>query len=784
MTEYKKKYFAYASIGFLLLFFVSCRSARFLEEGQSLVTRAQITGLQTELEEEADAFIQPGIRPNSPINFFLYNLVNTKNGRYKTNNVRKIGEPPRILDSALVDLSALQINRYLFNKGYLQSQVASEVEYVGNGRAHVRFLAKTGSPYYINSLLLDVPDPSVAALYLQNKHTFTALRTGDQLDVDSIAVERENIYILMRRNGYFDYIRQYMSVDIDTTLQHQQANIRVHIENPEAQSRHLKYEIDNSLVTIRYAEDHRNKPEPKTTQPTEGIRFEDYTHKFRPSGIAGYLFQKKGNLYNLDLENTTYDRLYELNTFRSVKLNYTKKEGNKLDLHYELIPRAYMSNQIEGEYTFSGGMSGFNLGNTFSHRNLFGGAEQLDINLRYGLLFDSRLDGNIFDRVFNNDFQIGVNITLPKLLTPFGNRDISGYGLPRTIFTSNLQVFDQIRTYSNRYFVNTMAYQWYHSRDKQHQFTPIVLEYRHGQLNQDFAQDLIDQGYLLYVRSNNRAYFGWGSQYAYTLNASRLNRTENFLYFRGAVDLSGNLLNLASSIFNFNTNIDGEKELFGVPYLQYAKLESDIRWYRHLGGDRQLVLRFNPGIAVPYGNNSSLLIFEKSFYGGGMNGMRAWQARTLGPGNYNRQVLDPSLRMNLRNLDQLGEIKLEGNIEYRFKIWNDFWGAKVKAATFADFGNIWRIRENELNPGGKFEADKFLGQIAIGGGAGLRFDLDYFIIRFDVGAKVKDPQFDKADQWVISKWFNGREFKAQYAETNAPDRYRFLQYNFGIGMPF
>src|SRR5690606_6606627 len=221
------------------------------------------------------------------------------------------------------------------------------------------------------------------------------------------------------------------------------------------------------------------------------------------------------------------------------------------------------------------------------------------------------------------------------------------------------------------------------------------------------------------VRSNNRAYFGLGSQYIYTLNAPKLLRKEDFTYFRGSLDLSGNLLDISSSIFNFERNAEGEKQIFGVPFLQYAKMEADMRWYKHFGGDRQLVFRINPGLAIPYGNNSSLLIFEKSFFGGGMNGMRAWQARTLGPGNYNREVLDPGLRLNLRNLDQLGEIKLEGNVEYRFKLVNDIFGAKLKAATFADFGNIWRIRENELNPGGEFKFDKFIGQLAMGAGAGL-----------------------------------------------------------------
>src|SRR5690606_13968452 len=263
--------------------------------------------------------------------------------------------------------------------------------------------------------------------------------------------------------------------------------------------------------------------------------------------------------------------------------------------------------------------------------------------------------------------------------------------------------------------------------------SPLVLEYRYGRLNDEFAQNLIDNDFLLYVRSNNRAYFGLGSQYTYTVNGGKLSRLEDFLYFRGALDLSGNVLGLASRVINFKQNEDGEQEELGVPYLQYAKAEVDLRYYRYLGGDRQLVVRLNPGVAVPYCNNSSLLIFEKSFFGGGMNGMVAWQARTLGPGNYNREVLDPSLRLNLRNLDQLGEIKLEGNVEYRFKLVNDIFGAKLKAATFADFGNIWRIRENDLNPGGEFKFNRFLGEIALGAGAGLRFDLDYFVVRLDAG---------------------------------------------------
>ncbi|SEL26991.1 translocation and assembly module lipoprotein TamL [Parapedobacter koreensis] len=775
--------FVYASILLLLLFTASCRSTRLLEDGQALVTKAEIEGVDPRLEEQAKAYIPPDIRPNSRIDLFIYNLANGKKGRYRTEKIRNVGEPPHLLDSPMVDFSTQQINRFLASKGYFNATVTNEIVSKGK-RAHVYFYAKPGVPYTLRRVDVDIADPQLARIYADRGPDYWKIASAMRYDADSLVAERERLYHLMRQQGYYEYLRQYMRVDVDTSLRSNQADLKIIVDNPEGQAAHTKFTIDSSFVVIRHNRAELNRTTPEETVLNDQVYFEDYTGRFRPVPIARYLFHRQGDSYNVDMENLTYDRLYELNGFHSVKITYSKPDSNKLNAYYELTPRPYMANQIEGEYTFNSGMNGFNIGNTFTHRNLFGGLEQLEVKLRYGVLFDSRLPGNLFDRVFNNDFQVGVNITVPRLITPFALPLGGRSGLPRTVFSANLQAFDQFQTYSNRYFSGTLSYNWSDTRYKQHNLTPLVLEYRYGQLNEDFAQRLIDQGFLLYVRSNNRAYFGLGSQYVYTLNAVRLSRLEDFVYFRGALDLSGNLLGLASQVIDFRQNVDGEKEVLGVPYLQYAKVETDLRYYRYLGGDRQLIVRLNPGVAVPYGNNSSLLIFEKSLFGGGMNGIRAWQARTLGPGNYNRRVLDPDLRLNLRNLDQLGEVKLEGNVEYRFRVLNDVFGAKLKAATFADFGNVWRIRENELNPEGEFKFDKFLGQLAIGTGVGLRFDRGYFVIRLDAGIKVRDPQFEGASQWVITEFFNSKEFKEQYRITNAPDRYNFVQYNFGIGMPF
>jgi hypothetical protein len=529
-----------------------------------------------------------------------------------------------------------------------------------------------------------------------------------------------------------------------------------------------------------------SKKEPRRIlDSAKRLLFVDETNSFRWKPLERYMYLRSGQYYSLREENKSYDRLYEMNGFRSVKMQFVKKDSNKLDVHYDFVPRPRMGNQIEGEYTFSSGMSGFNIGNTYSQRNIFGGSEQLEVKLRYGVLFDPRLAGGLSSKIFNNDFQAGVNLVIPRLMVPFHINPGGKFGLPKTTYSMTLQLFDQDKTYSNRYFITSLNYSWYETENKYHSFTPIVLEYRDGRLDSNFRNKLVQEGYQLYVRSNDRQYFGLGTQYTFILNGKKLNSKEDFQYFRGTLDVSGNVLDLISSLAKLPKNADGEKKIFGVPFLQYAKTEFDYRLYRNLGGNRQFVFRFNPGIAIPYGNNSKLLIFEKSFYSGGMNGIRAWQARTLGPGAYNRQSLSEDLRLNLRNLDQLGEIKLEANAEYRFRLLNNFLGAKMNGATFLDMGNVWRLKKDEeLNPGGEFKFNKFLGQVAIGTGFGLRFDSDYFVIRLDAGLKLKDPQFSGADQWVIKHFFDSKEFKAQYYETHRPDRYNFIQYNFGIGMPF
>lgn len=773
----------------IILISSACNATRYLTEDQSLVKEVELSGIDKQFTETALTFVQSDIRSNSRLNLALYNMLNTKNGKYKTDKLKAIGEAPHFLDSSLVEISRVQIEKFLATKGFFNAKVVSKIE-VDNRKAKIKFIANQGPEFKIRNISYEIEDSTVSKLYMNNREKFTHVDEGDRFDSDSLAYEREQIYRLMKKNGYYDYVRQYVRFDVDSNLSDSHANLRLFIANPNEKSAHQIYTIDKTQVTIRTSDGKIEGLKADTLQLDSQFRFIDYSHKFNPKPIKKFIFLNKDDIYNIENEEITYDRLYELNVFRNLKIDYKKASDStyKLLPQFDVSPLKRMSNRIEGEYTFNSGRNGFNVGNTYTNRNLFGGAELLELKAKYGILFDATSDKKGLDKIFSRDLQLGINLIIPKLLVPFNIPDIGKNGMPHTIISSSLQLFDQRDAFRSRVYINSITYDWVETKAKLHSFTPINIEFRNGRLDPVFRDGLLQRGFELYVRTNNRQFFNLGSQYAFTYNTNKLNTYSNFYFFRGAVDMAGNSLGLLDKLIKFNQDSEGFRTIFGLPYQQYAKTEIDFRYYKYLGGEKQFIVRLNPGLGIAHGN-SNQLTFEKNFYAGGSNGIRAWQARTLGPGNYNRAILGndgraDTLRTNLRNLDQMGEIKFEGNLEYRFKIADNILNAKVKGATFADFGNVWRRLKSKENPEGEIKFNKLFGQMAIGVGAGLRFDLNYFVFRLDAGIKVKDPQFTGSDQYVLKYLFNRGNFKTDFANAHRPDVYRFVQYNFGIGMPF
>jgi len=785
---------------FIIVLIQSCSSTKYIPDYQAIVKKVTIDSVDTEFEEQAYNYVQKDIRPPSAfsINVPLYNLFNTKDGRYKTSNIKPFGTPPAILDSALVEISRNQIQKFLNGKGYFDAKVAADIK-VKNKKAQIDFVANQGKVSNVGKLTDSIFSQNVKKVYDSTKTTFTRLHPGMRYDVDSLTYEREQIYRVMKENGYFYFLRPYVNFDVIETNQPQKVDLRLNITNPPS-GPHKQYNIGTTYMIIAPSPDGfpdslRNYVSRDTTR---GVSFTDLSKRYRRNPILRYDFLKQGEVYDIRNENLTYDRLYELNVFKNVKIDYFNRDstGNKINPIILLTPQKVMSNRVEGEVPFNGGTIGFNLSNTYTNNNLFRGAERFELQLKGGL--QSRIGNNAkpFRDIYQRDFSISASISVPRLLIPFYKPILGGNGMPHTTFSSSYIYALQKDVSVRRVFINSVTYDWFETKSKVHSFTPLNFEYRLGTL-EDGVDSATVSNNLYYATLLDRKDLTLGMKYSYTLNADKLNQLRTFVYLRANIDIAGNLLQGISNLGGSTSDpaAGNPARILGLPFNQYVRPELDLRWYKHLGGERQFIARLNTGVAYSYGNSILTGIpFEKQFFAGGSNGLRAWQARTIGPGNYNREIISTeALRKAFFGLDQLGTMRLETNFEYRFTLAKKFFGATLKGAAFVDAGNIWNVRMgesisqefSELDELTVFKLSKLASRVAVGTGFGLRYDVQYFVFRFDVGIKLKDPQFIGDEQWVISKLFSGgRDFKNQYNATHAPDTYRFVQYNFGIGMPF
>ncbi|MFD2866248.1 translocation and assembly module lipoprotein TamL [Mucilaginibacter antarcticus] len=785
-----------AILSILLLFIGSgCSLTRNLKDNQALVRKITINGMDKEFSELAVNYVDKEQQPNNAFNLQLYYLFN-KSGK------KNIGEPPALLDSNLVEFSRYQIERFIQSKGYLKATISDSIV-IKKKKAELVFNTVQGPLFKIRKISDSIADKNVRKLYRENRPKFSHLQPGGRFDTDSLAYDRDGFYQVMKRNGYFDFYRQYINFNYDSTFNSSVVDLTLIIDNPADKNTHPIYHINNTVITISKSNG-RTEGNADTLTVDSQFRFVDYSQRFKPHPVVDYIFQTKGDLYNSDMQTLTTSRLSELNVFRNVpNPTYTKTADstNRLNTVINMTPLKRMSDRVEGEFLFSNGRYGYNVGNTFTNRNIFKKAVTLQIKLNLSVLYDNgRNSSGRTNSVENQDFKVGANLVFPWLVTPFNLDKPGKYGVPHTTFSSNYSLFYQKGLVERTSLINSVTYDFLEQANKVHSITPIDIEFSRGSIDREAYAELLKQNRFSYIYLIGRTVFTTGSQYTYQVNGNKLNTFADFTYFKGSLDIGGNMLSLASNVLNTPKDTLGKRTMFGYTFAQYVKTELDLRIYKSFGEERQFILRINPGIGVPFGN-STQLIFEKNFYAGGANDMRAWLPRTLGPGQFNRGTAyggDTTLRSRLKYIDQLGEIKFITNAEYRFKLANNFFGAKLKGAFFMDAGNVWRLKKQPDNPNGEFTFGNLLNSTAIGVGAGLRFDVSFFVFRLDAAFKFKDPQFTGADQWVLFKHgnelFRTGTFKQAYLYNNRTgltndgrpigDSYNFMQLNFGIGMPF
>jgi outer membrane translocation and assembly module TamA len=750
--------------------FFSCSPVKFVPENRYLLNKVEVE-VDNQLINKDEAKVHIRQKENYKIlgfakfHLWLYNLSSKKN----TNSwLKRIGEPPEVFDETLVDASEKQLKQYLGNKGFFRATVDTEVNFKDKKqKANIRYKIKTGDQYKISKINYHFGDSALEALFFRDS-TKAFIRPGTSFDFDRLEKQRSNIVDLYKNKGYFYFTKDDVSYLADSTRVDKEILLDLYIgSNPgqEEPRKFLPHYLNHFYISVLPGSVPVSSPQGSFGHFSDTLRWEDHTLylspeiRYRPNLFRNLLRMGSDSLYRLDDARHTFDAFNRLRQFRFIDIQFVKpdmlRDTNLLDCHIRLAPLDKQGVSFDIEGTNTSGNFGVAGNVNYRHRNMFRGAEVLQLNLKGAMERQQRMADNAPE--YFNTREIGTEATLsfPKILGP--RQAVSAFRnfLPKTVFTLGYNYQrrpEYTRTISNIKF----GYDWMTSEYRKHTWN--LLDFNMVDLYQ-FDPGFIELIKDLYIKSSFTDHLILATNYSFIYNTQKIGSLQNYKYLRFNVESAGNLLYLLSETLNRPVHqvVDtiglGFSEYYKVlntRFAQYIKSDLEFRYGYIIDKYNALVGRAFLGVGFPYGN-FDVLPFEKKYFTGGANGIRAWQVRSLGPGTYR----GPANAYP----NQSSDIKLEANLEYRFKLISF-----LEGALFADAGNVWAINEKDNRPGAQFEFDKFYRQLALGTGVGFRFDFNYFIFRLDVGMKLRDPSQSAHNGWIIGhRKYTGDDFNVSFA---------------------
>ncbi len=778
-------------LSFILLLASACSPTRKVEKrGGYLLNRNVIKTDQPGISTyDLANFAQP--KPNRKFlglfrqRVWIYDAFSGKRDSKFRRWVRgRIGAAPVLLDSALVDNSLIPMKVYLNNKGYFNAYVTRSIRFRG-AKASVEYLTHTQTPFKFGHISYSIKDDSIR-FFVEKLKAGTLLKSGLQYDAYLMGDERERITRELKDLGYYAFMRDYIFFEVDTSSTDRTANLNIVIKNVRSSSTaikdsvtevsHQRYYINNVYIntnlrgqsadtlivfdTIAYF---RQQDSSGRQNPDFFLIFREKL-RIRPVALARSVFIQPGEPFSQKEINLTYNRLQNMSLTRYVSVNVVpvKLEGRDLhskvsllDCEIKLVRSKVNMFSLEAEGTNSGGFIGMGGSFNFHNRNIFRGAEILRLKLHGAFEIQPSLNvgGDQGEALFNsNEFGFQTAIDFPRIVSPF--RFTRPVESTRSKTSVALGFNSQNKVEYLRYITSaSVGYEWNSSLTTRHIFSPLDISSISINRDSVFTEYLtgLNDPKLLTQYTDHLI---MALKYSYVFNNQNLMARKNFFYFRINLESAGNVLNLVSNLSNAKKDENGDYTLFGIRYAQYLRSDFDFRYYRPLTENQKVVYRAALGIGVPYGNSSSLP-FEKGFFAGGSNGLRGWPVRSLGPGSY---IANDSV-----SYENIGDIWIEANLEYRFPIYSF-----VNGALFTDAGNVWLLKKNEDFPDGEFSFNHFLPSLAFDAGFGFRFDFSFFIFRIDGGVPLYDPGKISDDRWISLRKFQIKN----------------INWNFGIGFPF
>lgn len=760
---------------------MSCVSSDNIKKNKHLLSSNKIVAENAAINtEDLYSFIQQ--KPNKK----LFGFINLKTWLYqisargKQTNfkkwINKLGERPVFYNRSLTKESESQIKKYLFTKGYFNAKISSKTKLLKR-RAKVKYFVKGNQPYKIQKINYSIKDSTLNNFVLKDSKN-TLIKSGKNYDAKILAKERDRITNYLKKNGYYYFSKEYIYFSVDSAINNHSIDLSINIENLKIK----KKKEDKKYIEKPHKQYHINKifiyPEYKSLM-SDTLKYDTIALKRSLSDtltsnlfllnrgklrLNKKLLEKKtnyytGEFYNIDKIIKTRDNLSNLSIVKFVDINFEEAESpdingnNYLNSRIKIIRRPVNFYSIETDGTNKAGDFGISANIIFQNRNLFKGGEVLNIKFKGAMEMKqiNNSENSEDEFLFFNTIETGMEIklTIPKLFAPINSKLLTSTFQPKTTFITGYNY--QKRLDYTRYITNfTFGYEWKNSLSKTHFLFP--MDFNSVKI---FKTEEFDEKLQTYDKKYQEQYSNHlisALRYSYIFNNQQIKKGNNFHYLKFNIESSGNLLSVANKLTDSKKDEDGDYTFLNIKFAQYIRTDVDFRYYHYFNPDNLIVFRTALGIGLPYDNSSSLP-FEKSFYVGGANSMRGWQIRALGPGAYN----DTSTI----KYDNIGDILIEENIEYRFPIYSF-----LKSAIFCDIGNIWLLNKSDDFTYGEFNTKNFYKQLAVDVGLGFRFDFNFFILRIDTALPIKIPKDS-------NKWVNIKE-----------TAFKDIVWNFGIGYPF
>ena len=751
---------------FLAILMSSCGVKRFIPEGKYLVQKNTVIiegkDNKNNIEKsKLSSFItlkpyRETFQTNIPT-WIYYRWERRPKSKFWTWMNKAFGKEPVYYDPADANNSAKQMMRHLDNIGYFHSKVTHSVNLKKwRKRAIVTYNVYPSQPYYVSKIDYVIED-SLANRYIMFDSTKFQLKAGDIYNSYALNEQRELITERMKNSGYFYFNRDNIYYEVDSNFMNHTMEITMRLKtNPLT---FKKYYIRDIHIYPDYSVFRMNsQPVDSATLTVEvGMRKRLNTWDFhyyekpqvKPQTFSRSIHVIEGLPYNLRSVTNTYKALANYRLFRNVNIEFdsvsTPSDSlNLLDCRITMQQNDVHSFTVQGEGTNSEGDLGIKGSFSYTNKNIFHGAETFQLSLKAGLEAQTILGENAEEekQVFNTK-ELGLNVSLlfPKFLSPFAFTEFARDYQPTTSITLGSNA--HIRYYYSRYISTaTFSYDWKSNTRTSHYFAPINLNgVKIANVNSEFQQYL-DAETSQRKKDQYISHLILGTRYSYTYNTQNIRKAGSFIYLRAELETSGNLISLFNNTKLLTSN-ENYHEFLGIRYAQYVRSSMDFRQHIDLNNQNWIVLRQFVGIGLPYGNSQDLP-FERSFYGGGSNGLRGWLYRTVGPGGF---VNDND------NIEKTGDLQLEFNAEYRFPIYNIFNGA-----LFVDAGNVWTYHRNESMPNAEFNFNTFYKQLAFDAGFGIRMDVSFLILRFDFAYAMRNPYPTEGSYWRFGQ---GNNFRLQ-----------------------